>query len=570
MKELQKSLLVTVIATVVAVLCAEGAFRYLSGKRVFALTRYRAANIVINEFPKNVMSYDPLLGWRMNPGVAYPTPEQRELPIKILEFHTIDYGVRRNSAANDQPQKGGVLVSGASFTIGSEVNDDDAWPAQLETLIGQPVVNGAVGGFGADQIVLRAEEMLPVIKPKVLIVDLVQDNIATAGYSYAGYPKPYFTVENGRLALQNVPVPPHQSRKDIFEPLKNVLSYSLMIDRIMATYFPDAWYSSRTQNFTRANNDEVNVSCLLLQRLKKETDEAGVRLLITMQYGGGTITNTSAPDGNVVLLDDCIGRMGIQHLDEFATLKELSRKNPEEFRSLYVITNGILGHKSRAGNLKVAKSVAEALATSVPVASVSFPVQPQEPVEANDAARPVLVAEDVGTLFQSSEIAKIVPQRTSSAAHAYRLAAIGRSGEHYLAAAVPDGLGTLSFSVEASAATASSLRLQLLRTRADKAVYGVMGDFDLRRLSAVHYRIGLATNIGSGIKPIGNGWYRTWVTAKLPSGDGQTTIVIQVGNSRDELSYRADGDAVDIRNVIVEQNGPLAEHQVNATGSNVQ
>src|SRR5580658_9394938 len=114
MKELQKSLLVTVITTVVALLCAEGAFRYLSGKRVFALTRYRAANIVINEFPKNVMSYDPLLGWRMNPGVAYPTPEERKLPIKIPEFHTMDYGVRRNSVANDHPQQGGVLVSGAS------------------------------------------------------------------------------------------------------------------------------------------------------------------------------------------------------------------------------------------------------------------------------------------------------------------------------------------------------------------------------------------------------------------------------------------------------------------------
>jgi hypothetical protein len=570
MKELQKSLLVTLITTVVALLCAEGAFRYLSGKRVFALTRYRAANIVINEFPKNVMSYDPLLGWRMNPGVAYPTPEERKLPIKIPEFHTMDYGVRRNSVANDHPQQGGVLVSGASFTIGSEVNDEDAWPAQLETLIGQPVVNGAVGGFGADQIVLRAEEMLPVIKPKVVIVDLVQDNIATAGYSYAGYPKPYFTVENGRLALQNVPVPQHQPRKDIFAPLKNVLSYSLMIDRIMATYFPDAWYSSRTQNCTRANNDEVNVSCLLLQRLKKETDEAGIRLLITMQYGGGTITNTSAADGNVMLLDDCIGRMGIQHLDEFTTLKELSRKSPEEFRSLYVINNGILGHKSRAGNLKVAKSVAEALAASVPAVNVSHPVQSQEPVEASDATQPILVVDNVGTLFQSSEIAKIVPQRTFFGVHTYRLVAVGRSGEHYLAAAVPDSVGTLSFSVEASAATTSRLKLQLLRTGADKAVCGVIGDFDLRRLSAGHSRIGLATNIGSGIKPIGDGWYRTWVTAKLPPGDGQTTIVIQVGSSQDEFSYRADGDSVDIRNVIVEQNGPLAEHQVNATGSNVQ
>jgi hypothetical protein len=565
MKEFQKSLLVTLVTTVIALLCAEGAFRYLSGKRVFALTRYRAANIVINEFPKNVMSYDPLMGWRMNPGVAYPTPEQRNAPVKIPEFHTIDFGVRRNSATDDHPQKGGVLVSGASFTIGSEVNDEDAWPAQLETLIGQPVVNGAVGGFGADQIVMRAEEMLPIISPKVLVVDLVQDNIATAGYSYAGYPKPYFTIENGQLTLQNVPVPLHQSQKDIFGPLKDAASYSLMIDRIMATYFADAWYSSRTQNFTRVNNDEATVSCLLLQRLKKETDEAGTRLLVTMQYGGGTITTTPQPDGNVTLFEQCLDRIGIQYLDEFATLKELSRKDPGEFQSLYVVTNGILGHKSRAGNLRVAKSVAEALATAF-VMSARETSPTQGTSEVDGKAQPILVADDLAAVFPSSGIARIVPQKAESADPSYRLEATGRNGEHYVAASVPDGVGTLLFSVEASSATASSIRLQLLRTRADKVVYGVMSNFDLRRLTAVHYRIGLATSIGSGIKSIGDGWYRIWVTAKLPSGDGQTTILLQIGNSRDEFSFRAEQDAVNVRKLVVEKGGPLAERHANAAG----
>ena len=259
MKEALKSLLVVVSTTVLALIFAEAAFRIVSGKKVFALTQYRAANIVYNELPKNVASYDPLLGWRLNPGVRTP------------QFNTIDYGVRRNGASDDRVRLGGILVSGASFTVGSEVKDEDAWPAQLETLIGQPVVNSAVGGFGADQIVMRAEQMLPIIKPKVLVVDLVQDNIGTAGQSYSGYPKPYFTAENGELVLHNNPVPHYAPRDDPYESLKNILSYSLMIDRVMATYFPDAWYSSRTQNFTRANNDEVNVTCLLLQRLKKET-----------------------------------------------------------------------------------------------------------------------------------------------------------------------------------------------------------------------------------------------------------------------------------------------------------
>ena len=76
-----------------------------------------------------------------------------------------------------------------------------------------------------------------------------------------------------------------------------------------------------------------------------------------MQYGPGTITSVSRPDGNVTLVEECIGRMGIQLADEFAELKELSKDHPDEFRKLYVAEpSGILGHKSRAGNLAVAKN----------------------------------------------------------------------------------------------------------------------------------------------------------------------------------------------------------------------
>ena len=52
MKEALKSLLVVVSTTVLALIFAEAAFRIVSGKKVFALTQYRAANIVYNELPK--------------------------------------------------------------------------------------------------------------------------------------------------------------------------------------------------------------------------------------------------------------------------------------------------------------------------------------------------------------------------------------------------------------------------------------------------------------------------------------------------------------------------------------
>jgi hypothetical protein len=555
MKELLKSLLVTFVTTILALLVAEATFRVVSGKRVFALTPYRAANIVFTEFPKNVMSYDPLLGWRMNPKIKTPT------------FNTIDYGIRSNGAADDHARTGGVLVSGASFTAGSEVKDDDAWPALLETLIEQPVVNGAVGGFGADQIILRAEELLPIIKPQVLIIDLVQDNIATAGYSYSGYPKPYFTVANERLILHNNPVPLYEPRIDPYEPLKNVLSYSLIIDRVMAIYFPDAWYSSRTQNYTRANNDEVQVSCLLLQRLKTETDAAGIRLLVLMQYGAGTITASSQPDGNVRLVESCIGQTGIQLIDEFAALKELSRSRVDELKSLYVQErNGVLGHKSRAGNLVVARTVAAALALLPPTTSSSSLAAPKgQEVHAEERTGEVLLsAENLSSLFPSSSIARLEDNGDG----AYRVTAIGGNTEHFLAGSIPSGNGTLTFSIEARASGSSHLRLQLLGYRGDGEVNGVLGDFDLRTASAGPWRIGLVENIGAGIRQLGDGWHRIWITSKLPPETSRGTILVQIVNERGEYAFIPDGDAVNVRHVRIERGEVPSENRAHALTAN--
>jgi hypothetical protein len=103
-------------------------------------------------------------------------------------------------------QPGAILVVGDSFGAGSEVTDTDTWPAQLENKVGTRVLNAAVGGYGIDQSVLRAEELIPQLKPKMLIVQtnlaygISSNRMSTAG----GAPKPYFI---GKLKFMNTPVP---------------------------------------------------------------------------------------------------------------------------------------------------------------------------------------------------------------------------------------------------------------------------------------------------------------------------------------------------------------------------
>src|SRR5262249_2171395 len=153
------------------------------------------------------------------------------------------------------------------FTAGSGVVDADTWPAQLEQLLGRPVENAAAGGWGVDQVIMRAEDLMRVIEPEAIVIDLMDATIQWTSYSVLGMPKPYFTVARGKLAEHNVPVPrvlPNDGLPRVGW-LKSMGSYSLIVDRVMATIDANAWYGV-SETVARIQNDPVNVACTLLQR----------------------------------------------------------------------------------------------------------------------------------------------------------------------------------------------------------------------------------------------------------------------------------------------------------------
>jgi hypothetical protein len=122
----------------------------------------------------NAIQYDSLLGWRLKPFQ------------KNDGFNTLDYGFRSNGGADGKVQPGGVLVIGSSFTVGSGVRGSETWPAQLQQLTGWNVNNAGQGAYQADQIILLGEQLLPLIRPQVLVVDLIPDTIMLTGRSSSG------------------------------------------------------------------------------------------------------------------------------------------------------------------------------------------------------------------------------------------------------------------------------------------------------------------------------------------------------------------------------------------------
>ena len=115
------------------------------------------------------------------------------------DSNSLDYGFRSNGDADAKIQTGGVLAVGSSFTAGSDVVDDQSWPAQLGRLTAWNVNDGGQGGYQADKTVLLAEQLLPLIRPRVIVVDLIPGTIVGTGYPSSGWPKPDFTIENDEL-----------------------------------------------------------------------------------------------------------------------------------------------------------------------------------------------------------------------------------------------------------------------------------------------------------------------------------------------------------------------------------
>ena len=198
---------------------------------------------------------DSQLGW-------IPTPRHVGHKWGVV-VGTREHGIRRNGPGPAlTPQ---VLVVGDSNTFGDEVADEDAWPAQLERSLGVGVLNAGVSSFGLDQMLLRAEDLLPRYRLRVLVVGLIDDSLARVGQAIRhGSPKPYFVVgPNGALELRHSPVPPAPK-----VPLwRQWLGRSYVVSFTMDRLAPSYWWRGTMREFRVADNDVDGVGQRLVERL---------------------------------------------------------------------------------------------------------------------------------------------------------------------------------------------------------------------------------------------------------------------------------------------------------------
>lgn len=344
------NVLILTVSIVVSLFIAEAAYRIAMGVPLFAATDWRQEGFRSNRIGDRGI-YDPVLGWTLKANY------RRE------GFNTLDHGIRRNFSETGI-RTGGILAVGDSFTEGfDEVEDWGSWPAHLEKMMGVPVINAGVAGYGTDQIILRAEQLIATVNPKTIVVGILEFDLSRTAHSEAGAPKPYFTTENGALVYHPPgPLEPKRDAGAVSAFVRSILGYSALADHLASRAAPRFWHPSEASVFKQVDNDPREITCLLLQRLKRRTDETKIRLLVFTQYSGERVLAGTDISPDMRSVTECAQKAGIQVVDQFAPLQALIRGNPDLLATYYNrYHDGEFGHMFSKGNEHAAQLLAQAL-----------------------------------------------------------------------------------------------------------------------------------------------------------------------------------------------------------------
>lgn len=292
-----------------------------------------------------------------------PNPGVRIAGIGGSTTHTIDAHGLRFTGKRPFSNEGTILAVGDSFTYGDEVNDEEAWPAQLQRLTGRRVLNGGVTGYGFDQIVLRAEQLVPLHRPAVVIAGFIENDVVrTEMASMWWRNKPWFTIENDQLELKGVPVPDRAIRLPprLRHRLNEVLASS------------PTWLQEAVRYHVRVHRRRHGLAICrkLIERLARLRAEHAVKIVVMAQYGRPvwrSADEARSHRGVAQALFDAAQQNGFAVLDTFPRFA--AEPNPEKF---YLVS-----HLGARGNGMIASLLAARLPDLL--AGQTVRPEPQEP-----------------------------------------------------------------------------------------------------------------------------------------------------------------------------------------------
>ena len=333
-------------------LILEAGIRLYSGVPVFATTNFVIQALDIIRVNSGAMVFDDVLGWRLKDDVGTPGSG----------FLTSQYGIRTNGIRRSPAlPKGAVIAVGDSFTAGSGVRDEETFPAQLEKLVGIPVINGAAGAWSVDQMVLRAEMLAETASPSAVIVGIMVHDTLRNGFDlFGGGYKPWFKLVDGKAILQGIPVRRFEKEPVNLGLRRRIFGHSWLVHWSMTRLgYLDRWVlDAYRYRSVMSEQQAVAVSCGLMSRLRALQDRYGSKVIVLMLWGA---VDMELPErrwfGPPVL--ECARQAGLETLDLYPVLYGLSKADKKRFESLWIDEGGVLGHPSAEGHALTARLLNE-------------------------------------------------------------------------------------------------------------------------------------------------------------------------------------------------------------------
>lgn len=337
---LSKTIIFSLLPTVILFFLAETSVRLIKGT-VFSTKNAREEGYDILQLSPFV--YDPYFGHIPKPGAKFKYDSRKSWSTSINEN-----GFRSNGDTVT-PQGKPIIAVGDSFTFGHEVNDNETWPAYLEKIMARPVINGGVDGYGMDQAVMMAENILKKIDADTLIISLIPDDILRNEMSVRAVGKPYFSIENGRLVLHNEHLESSKRRSDI----RWVIGYSYCLNSLFSRLARNWWFG--LSDSAVAHHQGMEVGKLLIDRLVLLGKEKEIKILLVIE--GTKEVNANIKEMAVALpILERAGKTDINTLNLIPELNSILGSDPKNITEMFLYT-----HMSDKGNRWVAEKIADKL-----------------------------------------------------------------------------------------------------------------------------------------------------------------------------------------------------------------
>jgi hypothetical protein len=247
-----------------------------------------------------------------------------------------------------------ILVTGDSYAYADEVKDDETWAAYLQAMVHRKIRNGGVPGYGLDQSVLRTEELAPRFKPGLIVLAFIPDDLHRSEmHRLYGAEKPYFTLKQGELQLQNTPVPIKPLTAADLPFWQRWFGWSMFVDKYMRHFghYPD-WFLLDAEATPPGTGEKLE--CPLMQKVAA----LKIPTLVVAQYRPHMWTYGKKWADEQQRLSQsvlkCAAESGLQTYDTFGLVDAALKTQG---------VNQLYGewHHSAAGNKLVAEGIAAEL-----------------------------------------------------------------------------------------------------------------------------------------------------------------------------------------------------------------